>query len=453
MEPERIEMGTAASANRPRCAAAGGNHTPTGYGALRCETMEADVKKWTSTAGPCQTKAVSKAARDLLWNGQSCVEITGTVGQPETESRCTLTNLFGGVAEDFLEAYRAIGERFGWQITRENHKAIIEAYEAETKRLPLPEVDKRTTPEQITERDQKNDKIRDERDRKAAEKAAKVDELVAEMRERYPWAKPEGKLSPHARAAANIREELRRAFPGVKFRVRSDSFSMGNSVDVGWRMGPTTEQVTAITGKYQHGHFDGMEDMYRDDNSAESRAVSVVLGQTKYVQTSRSLDDDTHELIGRALCEAQGIEFGMDARNLYGQGDYQDTVSDHVYRLMNDTAFPVGAVITGVESDNSNEWRHCYRVTFDVPEATPAPTDGDGYEIQKHHHTKKGFDMWLVVLADRVERETFCELRDSCKVAGGWYSRKWSTTPGGFAFNSEEDAQAWAESTLTAQAA
>ena len=37
--------------------------------------------------------------------------------------------------------------------------------------------------------------------------------------------KPESKKSDHAIAAANIRRELRAAFPGHKFTVRSDSYT------------------------------------------------------------------------------------------------------------------------------------------------------------------------------------------------------------------------------------
>lgn len=61
--------------------------------------------------------------------------------------------------------------------------------------------------------------------------------------------------------------------------------------------------------------------------------------------------------------------------------------------------------------------------------------------IEQHTHTKKGFEMWLVIPADRVERDEFNALRDAARNMGGWYSRKWSTTPGGFAFKDQEQAE------------
>lgn len=67
-----------------------------------------------------------------------------------------------------------------------------------------------------------------------------------------------------------------------------------------------------------------------------------------------------------------------------------------------------------------------------------------GARVEKHYHDKREIDFWIVVLGDRVDRETFEAVRDRCKAAGGWYSRKWRSTPGGFAFDSEEAATAFA---------
>lgn len=85
----------------------------------------------------------------------------------------------------------------------------------------------------------------------------------------------------HAEAAKCIKRELRAAFPTVDFRVKSKSFSMGNSVDVYWTDGPTTGQVDRIIGKYQYGHFDGMVDLYEYSNRRDD------LPQAKYVMANR----------------------------------------------------------------------------------------------------------------------------------------------------------------------
>ncbi|KFM94861.1 hypothetical protein D0U04_21535 [Bacillus clarus] len=61
--------------------------------------------------------------------------------------------------------------------------------------------------------------------------------------------------------AKKIRKELKKAFPGVKFSVRSSSYSGGSSVDVNWKDGPMRKEVEQITEKFNSCSFDGMQDM------------------------------------------------------------------------------------------------------------------------------------------------------------------------------------------------
>lgn len=76
-------------------------------------------------------------------------------------------------------------------------------------------------------------------------------------------------------------------------------------------------------------------------------------------------------------------------------------------------------------------------------ERTEATAAG-AFTIEKHTHTKRGFDMWICIMLERVERDEFDRLRTAAEALGGWYSRPWGKTPGGFAFKSEADAQAFA---------
>lgn len=78
------------------------------------------------------------------------------------------------------------------------------------------------------------------------------------------------------------------------------------------------------------------------------------------------------------------------------------------------------------------------------PEAAAAIAAPSGIQIEEHVHTKRGFKMWIVILADRVERDEFDRLRTAAEALGGWYSRPWGKTPGGFAFKSQEAAEAFA---------
>lgn len=102
----------------------------------------------------------------------------------------------------------------------------------------------------------------------------------------HPHLVPVDKNSLTA-AAKNIRTELRTAFPGVKFSVRSSRFSGGDSITVSWTDGPNGDQVDAIVHRYKAGSFDGMQDLYEYDD----RAWTDAFGDAKYISTSRDASE------------------------------------------------------------------------------------------------------------------------------------------------------------------
>lgn len=92
-------------------------------------------------------------------------------------------------------------------------------------------------------------------------------------------------------AAKRIRLELKVNFPGVKFSVRTETYSMGNAINIGWTDGPETKAVNAIVKKYEYGRFDGMT----DSSSVEDTLVPMpdgeirILGGAKHVFTRREV--------------------------------------------------------------------------------------------------------------------------------------------------------------------
>lgn len=90
-------------------------------------------------------------------------------------------------------------------------------------------------------------------------------------------------LTKHAAAAKMIRAELKAAFPNIKFKVQSESYSMGNSVNVYWTDGVPAAEVNTIIKKYQEGHFDGMTDSYEFSN------IRKDLPQAKFVFAHRTI--------------------------------------------------------------------------------------------------------------------------------------------------------------------
>lgn len=133
-------------------------------------------------------------------------------------------------------------------------------------------------------------------------------------------------------AAKNIRIELKVAFKGgVKFSVKSESFSGGNAIRVSWTDGPTVSQVEEITGKYRAGSFDGSTDCYDYEFSYWTEAF----GDAKYISSSRTVSD---ELASRVLGELKAKYGTMDGEECptlaaYKNGDTGDTPWHRVVRL------------------------------------------------------------------------------------------------------------------------
>lgn len=101
--------------------------------------------------------------------------------------------------------------------------------------------------------------------------------------------------TPHALAAKSIRTQLKAI--GVKAKVTSESFSMGNAVRVSCTdlSKEVSDKVKAICKAHQYGSFDGMTDMYEDDNRNES------LQQVKYVTFSENISDERKQAIWEGL--------------------------------------------------------------------------------------------------------------------------------------------------------
>lgn len=171
--------------------------------------------------------------------------------------------------------------------------------------------------------------------------------------------------SRYAQAGASIKKELARAFPGIKFSVRSKSFSMGNSVDVSWSFGPTSAEVDAIINKYQYGHFDGMIDCYEYDRDKDREAFRAANGSSKYVMSQRDIPHEVFLQVCRDIAALQGVEFTSTWQRRENDSLGLD---DYAYRALGRTSFPAGAQYAGVASG--------FELTL-----TGACMSGDAYRI------------------------------------------------------------------------
>ena len=68
---------------------------------------------------------------------------------------------------------------------------------------------------------------------------------------------------PAKDTAKKIRKELKKAFPEIKFSVKSKTYSMGSSIRVEYakETGIEREEVRNVTDQFKSSSFDGMQDM------------------------------------------------------------------------------------------------------------------------------------------------------------------------------------------------
>lgn len=90
-----------------------------------------------------------------------------------------------------------------------------------------------------------------------------------------------------------VRAALKAGFPGVKFSVRSDSYSGGASIRVGWTDGPFEQDVATTVQRFRGADFDGMQDLKTNHDTllATPEGVEVVHFGADYIFTERKLSD------------------------------------------------------------------------------------------------------------------------------------------------------------------
>ena len=180
--------------------------------------------------------------------------------------------------------------------------------------------------------------------------------------------KNKGKSSSHAGAAANIKAELKSLYPFIKFSCTSDSFSMGDSVNVNWTDGPTDREVNDIIKKYQYGHFDGMADMYESTNRRSD------IPQSKYVSGSRTQSEDLKALLPQL----------EELLKNYHSDDYHNSTERIFYRLCSKTSFPANYTDAKIIKTNCScgSMEDFYKIVFEAPEKKQQPDQANYTAIE-----------------------------------------------------------------------
>jgi hypothetical protein len=97
-----------------------------------------------------------------------------------------------------------------------------------------------------------------------------------------------------------VRKDLKRAFAGIKFSVRTKVYTGGSSIRVSWENGPTTEEVEKIAGHYKGAGFDPYQDMktYNDEPYGND-----------YIFFNRDITEDHYIRMAEKVIKEYGIEF------------------------------------------------------------------------------------------------------------------------------------------------
>lgn len=161
-----------------------------------------------------------------------------------------------------------------------------------------------------------------------------------------------------AQAAKAIKQELARHWPTIKFSVKSENYSGGNSVNVHWAFGPTAKQVEQIIHKYQHGSFDGMTDCYH--YSPTTTKVSA-----KYVFAHRDVPSAIMDRISRDYAALLGEPVPEQAEVWNHQiTAHDERITSLTYQLLCRFELPNGYHgITQVEGVDAGHLTDFYQLT------------------------------------------------------------------------------------------
>ena len=209
----------------------------------------------------------------------------------------------------------------------------VSEYDLESYFSPLHHLDEETRP--ISKKfgigfyyDESNEVISDDVIAKSLKRAENVEKLRKEVEERktreneetrkrllqqYNYLQRAEKYD-HKTCGANIRTELSRTWPSVKFSVRYSSFSGGDEYRISWTDGPTTAQVDAVVSKYGDMHPDSYS--MGDYWDCVPSIFNGLFGSVGYISTNRTKSD---EALARIMEEHNMTE--SEARDYHWKTD------------------------------------------------------------------------------------------------------------------------------------
>ncbi len=124
-----------------------------------------------------------------------------------------------------------------------------------------------------------------------------------------------------AEVAKIVRQELKTAYPAIKFSVRSKVYTGGSSIRVSWEDGPTQADVRRITDQFQGADFDGMQDLKTYRGGATYNGERVTFG-VDFIHMDRALSLAVYTRICEETCKRFGFPVPTIKASESGHGYY-----------------------------------------------------------------------------------------------------------------------------------
>ena len=215
--------------------------------------------------------------------------------------------------------------------------------------------------------------------REKEEKARKFAEAVENARKRFsyiPFPNQEGKYLKNGEKSRNLRAVLAHEFPGVKFRVSTETYSGGSSATVSYENGPAYYKVEKLVDEFQTSRNEPMTDYW----DYVPTATTQVCGGWSYTHVSRKVTDDKiKQYVEKFFAE----RVGADKRYIESES----------YLLLNRTDIPTGAyAIEGIEIDEQTN-TFVMKIKEEKREVQSEKAKADKGDMVSENTEKKGVEI------------------------------------------------------------
>lgn len=91
----------------------------------------------------------------------------------------------------------------------------------------------------------------------------------------------------------------------LKVSIKSDSYSMGSSLNVTYDLGVDSSEVSKIVDQLQYGSFDGMNDLYSNEDKDPLIIDGYQLNSYKYTGASQAISDEFNFRLAKMMSDSR----------------------------------------------------------------------------------------------------------------------------------------------------